>query len=182
MLPLIHRLQLIPTSLPFYLESPDSPWRGRKQGNGEGDRQHGAGEDSNLRQKFKIYWEWEWERWRHGQGLSHTAPPPAHPGGRKALTIIEASVCPTRRLSPFTPTWPISYLSGPSFSPRLCLELRWSTQPSSPYAQVSVSSSKKSQPLVWQMRLEWVMRKCYGSWAEKLTHLRTNALQLEPLN
>lgn len=106
------------------------------------------GRYGNLKQKFIIYGGWERERRGHGQGHSCT---PSHfwtiqEGGSKKKNI-GASACRTQGLLLSIHTWPTSRLSGSLLSSRLCLEPRWLTQPNSFCAQVSKSSSEKSQPL-----------------------------------
>lgn len=106
------------------------------------------GRHINLKQKSIIYGGWGRERRGHGQGRScspsHFRPPQE---GRSRKKSIGASACRTQGLLLSIRAWPISHLSGPLLSSRLCLEPRWPTQPNSFCAQVSKSSSEKRQSL-----------------------------------
>ena len=89
----------------------------------------------------------------------HPAPLPAHSGRRKQEEehwSISLSYPGTPAIYPHQA---YLYLSGSLLLPRLCLETRQPTQPSSFCAQVSISSSEKTQPLARQMWLEKVMRQ-----------------------
>lgn len=120
MLPLIHRIQLIPMSSPFIWDAQTPHGRGRKKGKGEGDRIHRAGETQQPETKIHNLWMGmgevqAWER-------PSVAPLPplllTQEGGNRRMSI-GTSVCPTQGLLPSFPTWSISHLSGPSLTQTL---------------------------------------------------------------